>query len=154
MSSTSPFWRNLRKLLVVNPAWEDSMPVKGYRLPSPGSRPEYVRPIDDASAVRNNPYYKRDARRNYPLASQYTQADVAAYIAGPSATLVGQAEGEVTQVSEISPNALMDALKSHSGPIYTKSKLPPFPGKPYAWKVSQEADPVDPSTYWPMKNYA
>lgn len=62
------------------------MPPKGYRLPSPGSRPEYVRPIDDASAVRENSYYKRDARRNYALASQYTQADVAAFIAGPSAT--------------------------------------------------------------------
>lgn len=67
---------------------------------------------------------------------------------------MSQPEGEAVQVSEISPNALMDALKEHPGPLYTKSKLPPLPGKPYVWKLSQDEDPADPHTYFPMKNYA
>lgn len=38
-----------------------------YRTPEPGSRPEkFTVPSSKASDVAENPYFKRDFRRNYP----------------------------------------------------------------------------------------
>lgn len=70
-----------------------------HRYPPPASRPEpYAKPASQASDIAQNPYYARDARRNYPqtvrtdihlvLTSQsvITQGDL-------SALLIAQPEG-------------------------------------------------------------
>ena len=57
------------------------------RTPPPASRPEpYHRPAGKASDIAENPYFKRDPRRNYPQTSVVTQQKL-------SALLIAQPEG-------------------------------------------------------------
>lgn len=50
------------------------------------SRPEkYVYPKSANSRIYDNPYYKRDTRRNYPRVAVYTQQDVALLLEGSAA---------------------------------------------------------------------
>lgn len=55
------------------------MPLNSqYRLPTPGSLPplSYDDPVTiPAGDIADNPYWKRDVRRNYPQLSTVTQAD-------------------------------------------------------------------------------
>lgn len=49
-----------------------------YRLPTPGGLPplSYTDPVTvPAGDIADNPYWKRDARRNYPRLSSVNQAD-------------------------------------------------------------------------------
>jgi hypothetical protein len=49
-----------------------------FRQPEPGSRPEkFTVPSSKASDVAQNPYYKRDFRRNYPKTEFVTQDELA-----------------------------------------------------------------------------
>ncbi|KAI9594610.1 hypothetical protein BDF19DRAFT_444218 [Syncephalis fuscata] len=87
MSSTSPFWRNLRKLLSVNPTFTESMPPKDYRMPSPGSQPETHRePVTSVSNISKNYYFQRDTRRAYPRLLTVSQAELAKRLVAPSAS--------------------------------------------------------------------
>jgi hypothetical protein len=63
----SSFLQRILDLIRVNPSFRSSMlPVDKFRHPSPASQPEYKAPTSSASNISKNPYYQRDARRQYP----------------------------------------------------------------------------------------
>lgn len=72
-------WERIRRLLAVDPNRSTGVPLNSqYRLPTPGSIPplSYDDPVTvPAGDIADNPYWKRDARRNYPRLSTVNQAD-------------------------------------------------------------------------------
>ncbi|CAO3649860.1 unnamed protein product [Mucor hiemalis] len=129
MSWNSKTWSWVKKYFSVNPLSTDGMPVVGkFRTPAVGSRPEkYVYPKSEASAVHNNPYFKRDTRRNFPRLAVYTQSDVAALLEGgavnPSLAAEASADKAVAAAAEVKP--LVQVLNTNK--LYTTSKLAPAP---------------------------
>jgi len=77
---TPPFWDRLRRLLAIDPNRSTGVPLNPqYRNPPPGVPPAaaYEDPITlPAGDIAENPYYKRDMRRNYPKTSVMRQGDV------------------------------------------------------------------------------
>jgi hypothetical protein len=72
-------WERLRRLLAVDPNRSTGVPLNSqYRLPTPGALPpqSYDDPVTvPAADIADNPYWKRDVRRNYPRLSTVNQAD-------------------------------------------------------------------------------
>ncbi|KAL5332120.1 hypothetical protein BJX70DRAFT_385078 [Aspergillus crustosus] len=73
-------WERLRRLLAVDPDRSTGVPLNSqFRLPTPGALPppSYDDPVTlPAGDIADNPYWKRDVRRNYPRASTVNQPDV------------------------------------------------------------------------------
>ncbi|KAJ1812300.1 hypothetical protein LPJ75_003716, partial [Coemansia sp. RSA 2598] len=69
------FWNNVGKKVWLSDYMDSMIPRTTFRSPAPASQPEYKKPTPPASAIYNNPYYKRDVRRNYPRTEVYTQSD-------------------------------------------------------------------------------
>ncbi|KAJ5542001.1 hypothetical protein N7461_008004 [Penicillium sp. DV-2018c] len=72
-------WERIRRLLAIDPNRSTGVPLNSqYRLPTPGSIPPlaYDDPVTvPAGDIADNPYWKRDVRRNYPQLSTVRQAD-------------------------------------------------------------------------------
>ncbi|KAJ5653488.1 hypothetical protein N7490_000491 [Penicillium lividum] len=72
-------WERIRRVLAVDPDRSTGVPLNSqFRLPSPGSLPplSYDDPVTmPAGDLADNPYWKRDVRRNYPQLSTISQAD-------------------------------------------------------------------------------
>jgi hypothetical protein len=72
-------WDWVRRTLAVDPNRSSGVPLNSqFRLPTPGSNPPlaYDDPVTlPAADIADNPYWQRDARRNYPTLSTITQAD-------------------------------------------------------------------------------
>ncbi|OJJ49505.1 hypothetical protein ASPZODRAFT_156623 [Penicilliopsis zonata CBS 506.65] len=72
-------WERLRRLLAVDPTRSTGVPLNAqFRNPSPGALPplSYDDPVTvPAADLADNPYWKRDVRRNYPRLSTVNQAD-------------------------------------------------------------------------------
>ncbi|RKP25581.1 hypothetical protein SYNPS1DRAFT_28685 [Syncephalis pseudoplumigaleata] len=156
MSSSSSFWRNLKRLLVINPELSESMPPKDYRMPSPGSQPEtYKEPVTGVSNISDNYYYQRDTRRAYPRLLTVSQADLAKRIAAPSegaleAPDAAKSAAESTALAETPAVPLAEAILQAKGPLYSADRLPPVPGKPYKWKMATHVTPAPENVYWPV----
>ncbi|EFW99597.1 methionyl-tRNA synthetase [Grosmannia clavigera kw1407] len=93
-------WEALRRLTVIDENRSNGVPLNPYfRNPTPGALDplSYDDPITlPAGDIAGNPYWKRDARRNYPRLSVVSQADVVALLtvgsaAAPKTDLVGAA---------------------------------------------------------------
>lgn len=73
-------WERLRRLLAIDPNRSTGVPLNAqFRIPTPGALPplSYDDPVTvPAGDIADNPYWKRDARRNYPKLSTVNQADV------------------------------------------------------------------------------
>lgn len=73
-------WERLRRLLAVDPNRSTGVPLNPqFRNPPPGALPpqSYDDPVTLPSGdIADNPYWKRDVRRNYPKLSVVNQADV------------------------------------------------------------------------------
>ena len=93
-------WEGIRRLLAIDPNRSNGVPLNPhFRFPSPGAADP--RTITDpvtmpAGDIAGNPYWKRDARRNYARLSVVNQADAVALLsvgsaAAPKAELVGEA---------------------------------------------------------------
>ncbi|KAI9348849.1 hypothetical protein BD770DRAFT_395110 [Pilaira anomala] len=155
MSWNSKTWSWMKKYFSVNPLSTDGMPVVGkFRTPAPGSRPEkYIYPKSKASAISNNPYFKRDTRRNFPRLAVYTQSDVALLLEGghinPSLPAEATVDKAVTTATQAKP--LVEVLSSQK--LYSTSKLPPAPrfGPQVKWKVSEDFIPPNDGSYFPMR---
>ncbi|MCJ1400774.1 hypothetical protein MMC11_003982 [Xylographa trunciseda] len=76
----SGIWARVSRLLAIDPNRSTGIPLNPqYRNPPPGATPPqmYDDPITlPAGDIAENPYYKRDSRRNYPRLSVVKQADV------------------------------------------------------------------------------
>ncbi|ODM22197.1 hypothetical protein SI65_03043 [Aspergillus cristatus] len=72
-------WERIRRLLSIAPERSTGVPLNAhYRLPTPGglSPLTYDDPVTaPAGDIADNPYWKRDVRRNYPRLSTVNQAD-------------------------------------------------------------------------------
>ncbi|KAJ5949741.1 hypothetical protein N7454_001325 [Penicillium verhagenii] len=72
-------WERIRRVLAVDPDRSTGIPLNSqFRLPTPGSVPPlaYDDPVTiPAGDLADNPYWKRDVRRNYPQLSTISQAD-------------------------------------------------------------------------------
>ncbi|KAJ5238672.1 hypothetical protein N7468_003291 [Penicillium chermesinum] len=72
-------WERIRRTLAIAPNRSNGVPLNSqYRLPTPGSLPplSYDDPVTvPAGDLADNPYWKRDVRRNYAQLSTVSQAD-------------------------------------------------------------------------------
>ena len=82
-------WERIRRLLAVDPSRSTGVPLNPqFRNPPPGANPPelYDDPVTvPAGDIADNPYWKRDVRRNYPRLSVVNQADVAGLLTVGSA---------------------------------------------------------------------
>jgi len=103
-------WERIRRLLAVDPTRSNGVPLNPqFRNPPPGSNDpfSFVDPVTiPAGDIADNPYWKRDARRSYPVLSTVTQGDVVGLLEvgsrnAPKKELVGEAgTKELVQVKQ------------------------------------------------------
>ncbi|SCV70069.1 BQ2448_1463 [Microbotryum intermedium] len=161
----SPFWKKVREALVVNPDISSGNPlVRKHRQPEPASREEkFSVPVSKSSDVAQNPYWKRDNRRQYPMTEVLQQSEL-------SALLITQ--GGINSVPSIaapssppSTKALVDGsaqipslsslFVSASPAASTEAWKPPIaPGLKLKWAPSKEVVPSNPDVEFPMVNYS
>ncbi|KAJ6107937.1 hypothetical protein N7523_009260 [Penicillium sp. IBT 18751x] len=102
-------WERIRRLLAIDPNRSTGVPLNSqFRLPTPGSLPplSYDDPVTvPAGDIADNPYWKRDVRRNYPQLSTVTQADAVGLL-----TVGSQAapKDDVLQIGEAGEKQLVD----------------------------------------------
>ncbi|KAJ5149328.1 hypothetical protein N7448_000906 [Penicillium atrosanguineum] len=102
-------WERIRRLLAIDPNRSTGIPLNSqFRLPTPGSLPplSYDDPVTvPAGDLADNPYWKRDTRRNYPQLSTVTQADAVGLL-----TVGNQAapKDDVLQIGEAGEKQLVD----------------------------------------------
>lgn len=93
-------WETVRKAFAIDPDRSSGVPLNPwYRNPPPGSNDPlaYDDPVTiPAGDIADNPYWKRDTRRNYPRLSVVNQSDAVALLtvgseAAPKAELIGDA---------------------------------------------------------------
>ncbi|ETS82231.1 NADH-ubiquinone oxidoreductase subunit A [Pestalotiopsis fici W106-1] len=152
-------WDRIRRVLAVDPNRSSGVPLNPYyRNPNPGSNDPlaYDDPVTiPAGDIADNPYWKRDARRNYPKLSFVNQADAVALLgvgsaASPKQELIGEA-GEQALVAAKSEGVEGGLAKffEAKGPATAQellvNGLPPLP--------SGQALKKDGSGLWEAKQY-
>ncbi|KAJ1725278.1 hypothetical protein LPJ53_000505 [Coemansia erecta] len=153
------FWNSVGKKVWLSDYKDSMIPRTTFRSPAPVSQPEYKRPTPPASAIYNNPYYKRDVRRNYPRTEVYTQSDVGRLLLGVNtAEKIASPEqqqqqnattAETANVPVVEVKDIVEALQKVSGPVYSAANMPPVPGTPYKYKLSPEQYTEGPGEYYP-----
>ncbi|KAF9880768.1 nadh-ubiquinone oxidoreductase kda subunit [Colletotrichum karsti] len=138
-------WERIRRSLSIDPNRSTGVPLNPtFRNPAPGARDPltYDDPVTvPAGDIADNPYWKRDARRNYPALSVVNQADVVSLLsvgsaANPRVELIGEA-GEkalVAAQAEAKASGLAPYLEKNAARAVEASKetlftngLPPTP---------------------------
>lgn len=144
------------------------MPLNSqYRLPTPGSLPplSYDDPVTiPAGDIADNPYWKRDVRRNYPQLSTVTQADAVGLLTvGSQATpkddvlQIGEAgEKQLVSVKEQGKErglaALFEKDKTSMQGVLGGNGLPPTPCNIYtSTQSSQPKYEIDQEHGYPEK---
>ncbi|KAJ5907973.1 hypothetical protein N7495_000655 [Penicillium taxi] len=137
-------WERIRRLLAVAPERSNGVPLNAqFRLPAPGSNPPlaYDDPVTfPASDIADNPYWKRDVRRNYPQLSTFTQADSVSLLtvgsqAAPKDDVLKLGEAGAQQLVEVKAHgeerglaALFEQDKKSIQGVLGANGLPPLPG--------------------------
>jgi len=151
------FWKKFRDAIVVNPEISTGLPLPTKnRYPQPASRPEkYSTPATQASDPAQNPYWKRDVRRQYPRLSVVDQAHLAQVLIGAPQPPSASGETAVATSGDVPELTSAIATVMASRPSFSPMSLPPKPHSSSKWKprLSPEA-PHDPQAYWPMHLYA
>lgn len=92
-------WERIRRSLAIDPERSNGVPLNPhFRWPTPGGQDPltYDDPVTaPAGDIADNPYWKRDTRRNYPRHSVVAQADAVALLtvgnaANPKVELIGE----------------------------------------------------------------
>ncbi|KAL2687080.1 hypothetical protein Neosp_004631 [[Neocosmospora] mangrovei] len=134
-------WEVLRRFFAIDPERSNGVPLNPHnRNPPPGANPplEYDDPVTlPAGDIADNPYWKRDSRRNYPQLSVVNQSQFAQLLtvgsaATPKVELIGEAgEKQLVAVKEESQTGLAQALGKVAPGEATKdvfvNGLPPLP---------------------------
>ncbi|KAJ4261014.1 hypothetical protein NW757_001405 [Fusarium falciforme] len=134
-------WEVLRRFFAIDPERSNGVPLNPhFRNPPPGANPplEYDDPVTlPAGDIADNPYWKRDSRRNYPQLSVVNQSQFAQLLtvgsaAAPKVELIGEAgEKQLVAVKEESQTGLAQALGKVAPGEATKdvfvNGLPPLP---------------------------
>ncbi|KAJ5099220.1 hypothetical protein N7532_006221 [Penicillium argentinense] len=137
------FWEFVRRTLAVDPNRSTGVPLNSqYRLPTPGSIPPlaYDDPVTvPAGDIADNPYWKRDVRRNYPKLSTVTQADAVGLLtvgsqAAPKDDVLQIGEAGEKQIAEVKEqgqdrglSAFFEKDKSTVVSVLGANGLPPTP---------------------------
>ncbi|CAH6723281.1 putative NADH-ubiquinone oxidoreductase 21.3 kDa subunit [[Candida] jaroonii] len=113
-TGSTGIWEKVRQLLVLVPNRSSGNPlVKFFRAVPPGedidSARNYKEPVTFPTGdVRNNPYFKRDFRRNYPQVHSFDQSKVSGLLKLGSATnsrlSIGDKGTQELSVFEASPS--------------------------------------------------
>ncbi|KAB8303094.1 hypothetical protein EYC80_004547 [Monilinia laxa] len=134
-------WETIRRIFAVDPTRSNGVPLNPqFRNPPPGSNEpfSFIDPVTlPAGDIAENPYWKRDSRRNYPQLSFVAQGDVVALLSvgsegKPRGELVGE-EGakELVRVEEEGKGGLARFFESGKGEkpleVFGKGGLPPTP---------------------------
>ncbi|KAK1540649.1 NADH-ubiquinone oxidoreductase 21.3 kDa subunit [Colletotrichum paranaense] len=139
-------WERIRRSLAIDPNRSSGVPLNPtFRNPAPGANDPlaYDDPVTvPAGDIADNPYWKRDARRNYPAISVVSQADVVGLLAvgsaaNPRVELIGEAgekalvaakeEGKTTGIAAyLEKNATQGAVEASKEALFTNG-LPPTP---------------------------
>ncbi|KAI9369986.1 hypothetical protein BJX61DRAFT_545060 [Aspergillus egyptiacus] len=97
-------WERLRRLLAIDPNRSTGVPLNShFRLPTPGALPpqSYDDPVTvPAGDIADNPYWKRDVRRNYPRISTVNQADAVGLLTVGSQALPKEDVLQIGQAGE------------------------------------------------------
>ncbi|KAM5359252.1 hypothetical protein ACJZ2D_014600 [Fusarium nematophilum] len=134
-------WEAFRRLMAIDPERSNGVPLNPhFRNPPPGANPplEYDDPVTlPAGDIADNPYWKRDSRRNYPRLSVVNQSQFAQLLtvgsaAAPRVELVGEAgEKQLVAAKQDSETGLAKALEKTAPQEATKdvfvNGLPPLP---------------------------
>ncbi|KAK4162631.1 NADH-ubiquinone oxidoreductase [Cladorrhinum sp. PSN259] len=157
-------WETIRSAFAIDANRSNGVPLNPFnRLPAPGSNDpsKYDDPVTlPAGDIADNPYWKRDHRRNYPRLSVVNQADSVALLtvgsaAAPRVELVGEAgskalvaaqeQGKEAGLATYLANEGVEAAKRM---LELTGGLPPLPsgqsldatGKwdVHKWKLDQE----------------
>ncbi|KAJ3064528.1 hypothetical protein HDU98_012076 [Podochytrium sp. JEL0797] len=84
--------KDLAWIIRVRPTDPAIVPVASeYRTVSPGSQPDFVRPVEDK--IFANHYHKRDVRRAYPATVVYTSDDIAKIVGAETKSLASGVTG-------------------------------------------------------------
>lgn len=92
-------WERIRRSLAIDPNRSNGVPLNPlYRWPTPGGNDPlaYDDPVTvPAGDIADNPYWKRDSRRNYPRLSVVAQPDQVALLTvgnarAPKVELIGE----------------------------------------------------------------
>ncbi|KAL4917045.1 hypothetical protein BDW62DRAFT_184912 [Aspergillus aurantiobrunneus] len=101
-------WERLRRLLAIDPNRSTGVPLNSqFRFPTPGALPplSYDDPVTiPAGDIADNPYWKRDVRRNYPRISTVNQADAVGLLTVGSQSAPKE---EVLQIGEAGEKQLV-----------------------------------------------
>jgi hypothetical protein len=138
-------WEVIRRVLAVDPNRSTGIPLNAqFRNPTPGALPpqSYDDPVTlPAADIADNPYWKRDTRRNYPQLSVFKQGDVAGLLtfgnkqapkedvlqvgeAGEKQLIAAKAEGEERGLA-----AHFEKDKGSIQGVLGSDGLPPLPAK-------------------------
>lgn len=160
--SPNKFWQTITNLLSVVPGRSTGITLqKSYRQPAPGSRPEkYAEAVTMPTGdIAENPFWKRDMRRNYPKTNVITQPHLAGLLTygsreNPSpyvyliliriANVIRMLQSSDSKdLANVDSLSLVDVLGSKE--IESKTRIldnkgmAPIPGKPYNWKHEPKA---------------
>ncbi|GAA5839114.1 hypothetical protein JCM11251_003680 [Rhodosporidiobolus azoricus] len=152
-------WKKIREKIVVNESSTGNPLPASFRQPEPGSRPEkFTVPSSKASDVAENPYWKRDFRRNYPKTEVVRQEELAKLLIAQggfeSLPPISAAEGvDSTAVTADSPTPSLATLYNKNTSLAATSFRPPTPpGPKYRWFAAKEEVPFPEHSYFPMVN--
>ncbi|KAK5163751.1 uncharacterized protein LTR77_010424 [Saxophila tyrrhenica] len=135
-------WARINQFLAVDPKRSTGVPMNPhYRNPPPaGNKPQdYDDPTTvPAADIADNPYWKRDVRRNYPKLSVVNQPDVVALLSVGSAAKpneevlqIGDAGNkqlvEVKEEGERGLSQFFEKQKGASKGVLAANGMPPMP---------------------------
>lgn len=113
-----------------------------FRNPAPGSYPaiNFTDPVTiPAGDIADNPYWKRDTRRNYARTAVFKQNDIAGLltVGSVAAPRIGKgSEGEKQLVEVKEGGAVLAAVLEREGAakeVLGADGMPPRPGRPVVW---------------------
>lgn len=132
-------YERIRRLFAVDPDRSNGIPVRHFRNPPPGG----VDPLaydeavtTPAADIADNPYWRRDMRRAYPMLSTVTQGDAVGLLsigsaAEPSPKLLAGEEGskQLVAVKEQGQKGLAAYFESerNAAAVLGQDGLPPLP---------------------------
>ncbi|KAF8247885.1 21 kDa subunit of NADH dehydrogenase [Wilcoxina mikolae CBS 423.85] len=157
-------WEKIRRFFAIDPNRSSGIPLNPtFRVPAPGSASPltYTDPVTvPAADIAENPYWKRDMRRNYARTAVFKQSDIAGLLTLGSVVnprigkgeegkkqLVAvktQEEGVLSKVLELQKERIVGEVLGGNG-------LPPLPGKRVQWKLDQVGSYT---SEYPCRNFA
>ncbi|ETN36477.1 uncharacterized protein HMPREF1541_08755 [Cyphellophora europaea CBS 101466] len=133
-------WETIRRVFSVDPNRSNGIPIKHFRNPTPGALDpkDYDDPVTiPAADIADNPYWKRDVRRAYPVSSYITQGDAVGLLsmgsaAAPSPKLLAGEEGakQLVAVKEEGGKGLAVFFEGEKGlgaQVLGEGGMPPMP---------------------------